>query len=661
MKALTLLCVVGLLATTSRADDPKTNAGPEVSITPVGQYITVKGDQDQFRANNWGHDGWTYGIDSATLHQAFGKDVTLDFTGRAIANDGDYKLTLDVTKTDVGFIRAGFTQYRQYFDTTGGYFRQFSVPSFSLPGDWYLDIGKIYADVGLTLPNLPKLTLGYERDYREGTQSLLEWGSVTEGTTSRKIFPSYQDVDEHVDIVKVGVQHDIKNIHIDNQFRYEYYRTDTDKKDGSVNLNTSATKTTTIREEYNHDAFYNTFRMDSHLNNKVYWSFGYLFTALNGDAGLNVITPPPLGARDKNWATRVIDNDLNSHLLSFNTMFGPFAGLTFYAGIQAEFTDTDGSTDALLTEGVSPTTTNRIHSSNNKQSAEETAGVRYTKIPFTTLFAEARVTQQDIDLYERETQDGAQDFKRQTDTGVLRQDYRAGFNTSPLRRVTLTGQYRYALYHNDYNNNVDTEAGYPAFITLQDFQTDEAMGKLTLRPCSRFTVALTYQYVDTDITTGTGAIPSLSPRGELTSGKYNANIYSVSATVTPMSRLYLTGLFSLQDTETTSHNNTPAVTTYRGDVYTAIGTAGYALDKKTDATVEYTYSCANNLTGKDSNGLPLGADYRQTGIIAGISRKFTDNIVGRIRYGWYQYNDSSSGGANDYTAQLVSANCTVRF
>ena len=129
MKALTLLCVVGLLATTSRADDPKTNAGPEVSITPVGQYITVKGDQDQFRANNWGHDGWTYGIDSATLHQAFGKDVTLDFTGRAIANDGDYKLTLDVTKTDVGFIRAGFTQYRQYFDTTGGYFRPFSVPS----------------------------------------------------------------------------------------------------------------------------------------------------------------------------------------------------------------------------------------------------------------------------------------------------------------------------------------------------------------------------------------------------------------------------------------------------------------------------------------------------------------------------------------------------
>lgn len=660
MKALTTLSIVMLLAVAARAEEAKTNGWPDVSITPAGQYVTVRGDQDAYRADHWGSDGWTYGVESATLHQELGKDTSLDFEGRGIVNAGDFKLALDITKKDVGFVRAGFTQYRQYFDTTGGFYKPFSVQSFSLPGDWYLDVGKIYADIGLTLPNLPKLTLGYERDYRDGKESLLEWGSVTEGSTTRKIFPSYQDINEHVDIFKLGVEHDIKNVHLDNQFRYEYYRNDTDKKDGSVNLNTSASKTVTVREEYHHDAFYNTFRMDSYLNNKVYWSMGYLFTTLRGEGGLDVVTPPPLGPFDKNWATRVVDNNLNSHLVNLNTMFGPYAGLTFYAGLQLEQTDTDGFTDALLTEGVAATTTNRIHSSNNKQSLQETAGVRYTKIPFTTLYAEARLTEQDNNLSERETEDGAPDFNRQTDTWVMRQDYRVGFNTSPMRRVSLSGQYRYSFYHNDYNNDVDTTVGYPAFITLQDFETDEVTARLTLRPCSRFTVGLSYRYVDTEITTSTDAVPLLAPGGELTSGRYRANIYSVSGTVTPMARLYLTGLFSLQDTRTTSfYNGNPSVVSYYGNVYSVVGTAGYALDKKTDVNVEYSYSCAENTQNNAADGLPLGINNQRQGVIAGVSRKFTDNIIGRVRYGWYQYNEY--GGASDYTAQLFSANCTVRF
>lgn len=661
MKALTTLGIVALLVGTVLADEPKTLGLPDISITPSGQYITVKGDQDQFRADNWGPDNWSYGIDSATLHQALGKDTTLDFEGRGIVNAGDYKLSLDITKNDVGFIRSGFTQYRQYFDTTGGFYKPFSVSSFTLPGDWYLNVGKIYADIGLTLPNLPLFTFGYERDYRKGTESLLEWGSVTEGTATRKIFPSYQDVNEHVDMFKFGVAHDIKNVHLDNQFRYEYYRTDTDKVDGSLNLNTSASKNVTVREEYHHDAFYNTFRMDSHLNNKVYWSMGYLCTTLNGDGGLNVITPPPLGPRDKNWTTSAIDNDLTSNIINFNTMFGPFAGLTFYAGLQAELTETDGHTDAQLTEGTALTTANVIHSSNNKQSLEETAGVRYTKLPFTTLFAEARLTEQDIDLHERETVDSVQDLDRKTDTSVLRQDYRVGFNTSPMRYLSLSSQYRYAFNHNDYNNNVDTTPGYPAFITLQDFQTDEVMARLTLRPCTYFSTAFTYRYVDTDIKTGTDTVIGLLPGGELTSGHYFANIYSVSATVTPITRLYLTGLFSLQDTRTTSaDNSSPSVVAYRGNVYTVVGTAGYALDKKTDVTVEYTYSCAHDSQNNTADGLPLGADNQRQGIGAGVTRKITDNIIGRVRYGWYQFNDAYNG-ANDYTAQVISANCTVRF
>ena len=621
----------------------------EVTVTPVGQYVSVKGDEDKFREDVWLNDGWTGGGD-VTLNQEIAKDVTLDFSGGGIVDEEDYRLHLAIAKKDLGFLRAGWTQYRRYFDPTGGYFRQFSPPSFTLAGDPHLDVGNIFVELGLRLPNVPKITLGYERQYRDGEKSFLEWGSVTQGGTTKKIFPALKDVDEHTDIFKVSVEHEIKGVRLADDFRYERYDTDTRRLTGSVNLDTSARQSVTIREEYKHDAFFNTFRMDSHFKEHIYWSLGYLYSTLDGDAGLNLVTTPTTGPNDRNWLTRVVDVDTDSHVVNVNTMFGPYRGLTIYGGVQAEKTENDGFTDALLTTGTS-TLTNLINTSNDKRSVEETLGLRYTKIPFTTLYAEARWTQQEIDLNERDAQ-----FRRETDTDVSRQDYRIGFNTSPLRRVNLAARYRYATYQNDYSHDVDTEPGYSAFITAQDFTTEEIMTKLTVRPHAKVSAAFTYQLVATDIKTGTAAIPLITPRGSRYSGNYDANIYSASLTVTPVARLYLSGLFSLQDTRTVSEG-----LEYDGNVYTAVGTAGFALDNKSDLTVEYSYSRSDNFTDNSATGLPLGLDYQRHGFIAGVSRKISENVTARLRYGWYQYNETSNGGINDYTAQLAVASCSIRF
>lgn len=647
---------------TLRAEVAATNAAPEISISPSVNYVTVKGDKEKFREDTWLKDYWTGGVEDATLHQKIGKDSSLDFEGRALFDAEDYKLRLELVKPDLGFVRAGFTEYLQYFDGTGGFFRGFSTPAFELNRDLFLRHGNIFVEVGLTLPNLPKLTLGYERQFRNGEKSLLEWGGVTQGTTTRNIFPAFKDVDETVDIFKAEVEHDIKNVHLADQFRFEHYNDTTERSDRSVNLTTSTSQSITVHEDYHHDAFYNTFHMDSHLNDKVYWSIGYMYLTLDGNAGLDLVTTPVVSGIDNNSITRAVDVDTDSHVLNVNTMFGPFAGLSLYAGAQAEQTKSHGFTDALLTAGTSPATTNLIHSSNDKQSLEETAGLRYTKIPFTTLYAEGKWTQQDIDLLERGTQDGAADFARDTDTTVGRQDYTAGFNTAPLPRMTLAGRYRHSIYENDYDHLVDTEPGYPAFIKAQNFTTDEITAKLTVRPCSRFSMALKYQLLDTDMDTTTKAFSLFVPGGTVRAGNYNAAIYSVSATVTPLSRLYLTGLFSFQDTKTTSFDNgSLTVVDYVGNVYTVVGAAGYALDNKTDLTAEYTYSRADDGQNNAATGLPLGMAYQQTGVLAGLSRQLTKNMAVRLRYGFYEHHETSNGGLDNYIAHLASATCTVRF
>jgi len=663
LKMLLVTLLMGIAALgTARADAPSTNSTLDVSVTPEATYARVSGNAQKFREDVGIRNGWTGGFEDATLHDDITKDISLDGEGRFILDDHDYKLQLQLTKKDVGYVRGGFTEYREYYDNTGGFFRPFTTSSFKLNNDLGMDVGNMFFEAGLTLPNLPKVTVGYEHQFRDGDKSLLEWGGVTQGTDTRKIYPSSKDVHEYTDIIKLSGEYDISKVHLRDDFRYEHFSMNDTRADTSVNLNTASSQTITVHENNDHDAFYNTFRMDSHVNDKVYWSMGYLYSTLSGNGDMQVVTPPPVGPFGNNWLASAINVDLDSHVVNLNTMFGPFKGLSLYGGLQAEKTDTHGFTDALLTQGVSPSTANLIHSANDTKSLSETFGMRYTKIPYTTLYAEGQWMEEQIDLDEQETQDGASSLVLGNDATVFRQDYRVGFNTAPLPRMTLAGSYRHYIANNDYDYERDTVPGYPGFITAQDFTTDEAMGKLTLRPCSRFSVAFTYQLVSTDTRTSSEAVPLLAPGGSLVSGDYDANIYSVSATITPMSRWYLTGYFSLQDTRTVAFaNHDPSVQTYRGDVYTIMGTTGYALDNKTDLTLEYSYSRSDNFSDNSSAGLPLGLDFQRHALLAGVSRKISKNVIARLRYGFYEYNEPSTGGINNYTANLASASCTVRF
>jgi len=623
-----------------------------LQLTPGLTAVSVTGDKQKFREDNWLGNGFSGGIENATLHRELTKDTTLDATGRVYFDQHDYKLELAITKTDVGYIRTGFTQYRKFFDNTGGFYRGFAPASFTLNRELGLDIGDVYFEAGLTLPKLPQIVVGYERQYKTGSKSLLAWGPVTQGGTTRNIFPSYEDLDEHTDIFHLSVDHDIKNVHVGDELRYEHYATATTRVDGND------VTTVAVHEDVHSDTFFNTFHMDSHLNEKLYWSLGYLYTTLDGGGASAGSMFSPTGGPNVNWLATAIDNDLDSHVLNANVMYGPLAGLTFSAGLQGEKTESSGASAPLFTGGPVGTVTN--NSANNRESLDETFAVRFTKIPFTTLYAEGKWIEVRRTLNETET--GADTLALAESASDFQQDYRIGFNSSPLAHVTWTGRYRHLIDHNSYNYPTDTEVGYPGFITAQDFVTDEFMTKLTLRPVPRFSVSLMYQLITTDIRTGSESVAPLVPGGSLLTGNYDANVYSLSATLTPMARLYLTGYASYQDTRTATFvNQNPAVTAYKGGVYTIMGTAGYALDEKTDATFEYSYSASDNFTDNSASGLPLGITDHRHALMAGLSRKLRENVIARLRYGFYEFDETSNGGINNYRANLVSANCTIRF
>jgi hypothetical protein len=306
-----------------------------------------------------------------------------------------------------------------------------------------------------------------------------------------------------------------------------------------------------------------------------------------------------------------------------------------------------------------------------KNGVEETIGLRYTKIPYTTLFSDAKWGQQTYcqDAREVAVNGAANTFKWGIDTDVQQQQYTAGFSTSPWSRVNLTGQYRKQRTDNVFTtrNASGNMSAYNAWIHDQEFTSDEISAKLAYRICSRVSVALKYQMISSDIyNTTNGAAPTNSVQ----SCDYFANIYSLSTTWTPMNRLYLTGAVSYQDTTTTAFDNgINAVRPYKGNVYTVNGTAGYAIDQKTDLTADYTYSHTDNFVDNGS-GNRAGTDYglpyylfsnEQHGLNLRLTRRIKENVSVGLRYGFYKYNESYSGGMNDYTAHLASVNCTIRF
>ena len=660
LRELRILALLPLLAIAAVASADDTNS---ITVTPSIRYISIGGDAQKFRQFNLMKEHFTGGIEDFTLDQRTGKDIEVHAEGHVLFGEQDYKLQLEITKPQAWFFRTHFSQYRKYYDNTGGVYSYTGFPSlsFSLGRDLYLDIGNFSVDFGLTLPNLPQITLGYERQFKDGTKSLTGWSGVTGGATSRKIYPTFKGIDEVVDIVKLSVEHDINIFHVADDLRYENYRNKTARAEsGTVTLPVlTPASVSTYYENFSHDAFVNTFRVESQVNEKIYCSLGYLFTTLTGGDSLRVQTLPA-AAGSRQYYSNLIALDQRGHVLNGSAMFGPFNGLTINCGIQAESTSNKARNDVnLQTQGGAavPVISN---TSSEEGMIEENFGLRYTKIPFTTLYLDTRCRQGTIDEGEIQAVNSA--FQRQYETVVNSEDIRIGFNTSPINRMTLSGYYRYNNSDYEYQNNTDPSQR--ANIGEQKFATHELSTKLTVRPFSRLNLSLKYQLVSTAIDTTSMRSPTGVYNGQTTSdsGQYDSHIYTLSATYTPMDRLYLTGLVSYQTACTFSRDySNPIVQPFVGDVYSVMGSFGYAIDKKTDLTGDYSVSWAKNNQANAAIALPLGANYTQHAATLTLSRQITPKIRAQLRYGFYQYNDLAVAGLNDYTAHLIMASCAIRF
>ncbi len=658
----------------------------QFSVSPAIRSVFVTGNARKFSEHWWMRDGTAGGVQEFTLKEDWvgGKRVSVE--GRGIFDDHDYTIKLNLEKAELGFVRSGFQQYRKYSDDTGGAYPPFGTAPFQLQRDLHLDVGRAWVDLGLTLPDWPQLTLGYEHQYRDGSKSTLQWGPVTDAAgTTKAIYPAFKGIDEQVHIIKADLKYERRDWSLEDNFRAEFYDLNTYRENVTAHtFGPTPDSLALVNESQQHFQGANTFHLERQLKDWFYVSGGYFFSGWDGEASFREQTVdgnygPIFGDQ---WFSQQIVLEQQSHVFSLATMLGPWQGLTLSAAVQNDLQHQEGLGYGDLNVGdpTAPTPFDSVpislSANTDKQSVTENIGLRYTKIPFTVLYAETRLQREKIGQFEQQA-GGAHEFLRDTDAIADLEDYRTGFTLSPWPRVSLNTHYKRRLKDSDYNHMQDVALegdGYPAFIRERKISSDEAEAKLTWRAASAIKLAFFYRLVATDYRTVTDpvffpAVPgvpplpvfSASPGGGIFAGNYDAHVYSVNAVLTPARRLYCSTTFSYGNSRTvTAQNGTSSVVPYAGDTYSVLTSVSYALNPATSLHGWHSFSRAD-YGQNNTDGVPLGLEYDRHGMQVGVSRQFKKTMTATLKYGFFQYSEPLAAGLNDYTAHAVFATLSVNL
>ncbi len=658
----------------------------EFSYETTLRYISVDGDEDQFRANTWMEEGFGGRIDRFRYQKSIGDDREFELQGSLGLPENNYEIDWRYEKFRYGYLEGGFEQYRKYFDETGGFYAPYSQSAFDLDRELSLDRGKAWLEAGLTKPTIPEMSLRYEYHYKDGTKSTLQWGTVSGPGQPRNIYPASKSVDQDRHVIEYRIGDGSADFSWQETARLEIDDLDTTRRNASVVRpgRSKPDKAVRIQEGHKHIQGSNTLKAEKKVNDWLRVSGGYLYKHLDGEASYDATTfltpnagvPPTtaLTGNDPFWFDNEIILDRESHVVNGNTMIEPSEGLTVSSGIQSDWTRQSGFGDVRLDEpdpsGVVVRQPATLDANLDKLRVQEDVEIRFTRIPYTTLFFDTRLEQEQIDQRERQVSNGSQAFLRSTDHESDLKQYKTGFSLSPWTWTSLHASYKRRLKQNDYDHTRDEALvgvpgqGFSAFIRGRDIDTDEIEVKTVFRPIGWLKTSLRYQLIATDFVADTDPIAGgqLSPGGRIFSGNYDVNRYSANLTLTPWQRIYFTSSVSYRRsrTVTTDHGN-QAVAPYVGDIYSLHQSANWIVDEKTDMNLGYTLSLTDYEQDNVAAGLPLGMAFAQHTIQMGFKHRLRPNVTTKLQYAFYLYNETSTGGRNDFKAHGLFASLGMTF
>jgi hypothetical protein len=646
----------------------------------------VDGDKAQFEHEKNTTTGPYGGVQDFHLQELVGKQGLFTADGHALAANDDYDIRLKLSDPNLGYVSGGFTQFRTWYDGNGGFFpldNQF----FSLyDNELHVDRGSAWIEAGLTLPDKPSLIIRYEHDYREGVMDSTSWGDNDTGTgvqpPDRKIVPTFQDIHEIRDIITANASDKIGNTDAGLGVRYEI-----DRSDDSLNINLDpATPTadrfvTQVNDERD-DTFNAHGSTVTRFNNMVTFSMGGDFTTIDTDLSGSRIYGPTYNspfsttyansqARDEGFTGLSGGGNTKDYVANMSLMFATITNLALVPALRIEYegdnlSDNFSGNNVATTGGPVVSTPTTGGNNNWYLDVAQSLEARYTGFRNWSFYASGEWSEDNgNELWNQETTAIITPVLNQ-DWNMLGQKYTVGANWYPLYRLNFAAQYYHQIHDYDYENDLTSvPTSYPGYLQKEGFTVDDMNFRVTWHIISTLSSVTSYdfQYSTVDTT----SIPDGGTEaGEVQSANLTSHIINENVMWTPWSRVYLQlgGSYVLNNLDTpvaSSAGINNLVLNSANDYWTVDATAGFAIDEKTDLKLNYSFYRADDYADNAAYSQPYGAGDEQHSVTATITRQITKAFQVSLKYGFFSNRDETSGGFNNYDAQLVYANVQYRF
>jgi len=678
----------------------------------IGGVIT-SGDRAQFEQQHWLPGDQPYGgIQDLHFEGTFDKNGVFSVDGHALWDFNDYDITVQLSKPNLGYIKAGYTEFRSWYDGNAGFFPHndvFFTPPFP---EMHIDRGEAWIELGLRVPDWPEITIRYSHEFRDGQKDSTTWGDTTltglPGNSTRKIVPSFRDIDETRDIFAFDVLKTFGNTDVNLGMRYEHSTVD-----DSLNMERGAGQLPPVvpppgaqrfftqRDVNNLDLFSGHGITETRITDNFWFTAGYSYTTLGSDIGGSRIIGthfdadfgepvPTLQAFDQAFINLAGTSQVAEHIFNANVLWMPLKDLTILTAFRYTHDDRESDSTFLATEafinlppfspinpqgGFHLATPEPVvaNASTDYNRFGERLELRYTGIANWLFYFEGDWEEEfgnRLEHQEGGEEVGFEPLDLNEDTSLLAQKYVAGVNWYPMTRLSLSGQYYHKIA--SYSNDIDV-AVHQRMID-EDWNTDDFNVRITFRPkipACLGTLALVtrYDFVHTTIDSQWGVFSDGEILNQEQSGVIKQNVISEAITWNPLARFYLQANFSyiLNQTDTPANNidlvpnTSPTVVNFRNDYWTVTSGIGYIIDDKTDFSADYSFYCANDYFKNPAVAVPYGSGATEHTVSASITRQLTKNTRLLLRYGFFDYRDATSGGHDNYRAHSLYSSLQVRF
>jgi len=642
----------------------------------AGGFFTG-GSKAQFQQQHRNRSGAFGGIEDFHYQAAIATNTPLSVDGRAMFDNHDYKLRLDVTREKVGYLRVSYDEFRTWSNGDGG----FAPPS----NRWYplsqdalaLDRGEISFEGGLRLEDVPAVTFKYTHAFRDGEKSSTIWGPTHPGGgPARALSPSFYDLDERRDVIQLDATHRIMKTDVGLGVRYE-----SGNLDNALKINQSpgepVERKITDRTGTGYDLFNAHAFTETWIRTNLLFSSGFSFSDLdNNFSGSRIygsdfdVSYVPSATDGAGYLGLNGGSQLREYVMDLNLLTLPWPKFSSALSLRVQKEDMDADAHGFETLGDNSAIPFSSESERDVLDVRERLDLRYTGVTNWVFYGRGEWTQGEGNLKEigglgPVSGVGVDPIQRRTEDSRFFQKYSLGATWYAARQITLDAGGYYKINSYDYDHRVDDTANdspnrYPAYLVMQNFETYDGNVRLTLRPWKNVTLLSRYEFQSSTIHTKPDSSSGL---GEVESSDMTSHILAQSINWSPWSRLYLQASLNyvLSETKTPASEFTRAILNAQNNYWTLNFSSGLILDDKTTLNASYFYYRADNYQDNSTFGVPYGAGLEEHGVTAMLVRRLNKRTQLTFRYGFFANRDEASGGHNDYAAHMVSSSLRIMF